>query len=91
MNPLTFDNLPPTSTTVSGQSGNSLQVLFPGTPGNPGYDINQTGRYDITLSVADVGANNPFGTLAIAAQVPEPGTLALLGIAALAAGLRRRR
>lgn len=88
-NPLNFDNLP--DGTLSGESGNSLQLFFAGTPGNIGYDVNANGLYNISLSVTDVGASNPFGTVGITAQVPEPGTLALLGISLAGLAVIRRK
>jgi len=55
------------------------------------------GRYEITMEIFQVGTgetttNNPFGVLysGTVSSVPEPGTLALLGLGLIGMGVARR-
>jgi hypothetical protein len=68
---------------------NSENIIFGNTPGGP-FDIYAPGSYQFALQ-AFLG-NTLANEVSITVQVPEPGSLALLGIAlgALAVLLRRR-
>ena len=87
VNPVTFfgDN-----NVVGNELGNSMQLFFAGTPGNAGYDVNAPGLYTFSLSVSDGGI--VLGTTEITAQVvPEPATLAILGLGLAGLGFARRK
>lgn len=73
--------------------GNSEQLYFngPGLPVTTGFDVNSSGHYNISLSLLQSG--DTLGGVTIGATVPEPGTLALLGVslAGLAAFGRKKK
>ena len=87
VDPLTFftDNR-----TNGTELGNSMQLFFAGTPGNSTYDVNSFGLYTFQLTALEGGV--AFGTTEIVAQVvPEPGTLAILGLGLAGLGFARRK
>ncbi|MEO5741300.1 MAG: PEP-CTERM sorting domain-containing protein, partial [Vicinamibacterales bacterium] len=56
--------------------------------GTPGGSPVTTGRFNGLVEVVD---NVTFDAAAVPVPVPEPGTLALLGLALVGSTLRRRR
>lgn len=73
--------------------GNSMQLFFPGTPGNVGYDVNAAGMHTFSLSALD--ANNALlGSVVITAEVvavPEPATYGLMAMGLGLVGFLARR
>ena len=55
------------------------------------YGNGQYGSYNGVFNTVSGGGQVSLGTLAVPGQVPEPGSLALLGLAALGLGVARRR
>jgi len=86
VNPISFFGDNKTNGT---ELGNSMQLFFGGTPGNTGYDVNARGLYTITLTALEDG--QALGTTAIVAQVPEPGTLAIVALGLAGLGFVRRK
>ena len=87
VDPITFfgDNR-----TAGTELGNSMQLFFAGTPGNATYNVEAQGLYTFTLTALEGGAE--LGTTTIVAQVvPEPGTLAILGLGLAGLGFARRK
>lgn len=72
----------------------SANPLFGDSGFMPGFNPNTPGFYDIELGVfsrTDTGFQNALAQTEIRVQVPEPGTLALMGLALFGIGAVRRR